>query len=276
MVARTEKEDTRLLTNTHVEELRRSGWVLLRGGVPPEEIDNYSPAIRDYIMGTRQGMNADEQAMGASATKTFFRLDEAPQAVSDFVTSPLLGEIAARLLGVEAVRVLHFCGFFKASGGPSTPWHQDLTYIPLDTDKALSIWIPLMDMTPEMGALVFAEGSHLSGALDNPFAARERFPLAQTGNLKVGDVSVHMGWTVHASLKNTSARMREAFSVCYYADGARIRLRGDVPFMRSLMDSYFAGLSPGDVAAGPRNPVVYRAAQHVNDESGETGAKKKS
>lgn len=258
MAAREEKDGTTLPAETKIEQLRRRGWVTLRALLSPGQIESYRPAISDYIMGHRQEMDADEQAMGASATKTMFSLGEAPQAVSEFVRSPLLGEIAAELLGVEAVRVLHFCGFFKSGGGPSTPWHQDLSYIPLDTDKLLSIWIPLTSITPDMGALVFAEGSHLHGLLENPWVAAEQFPLVQTGSMKAGDVSVHMGWTLHASLKNTSPQMREALAICYYGDGARIQTRGDLPFMRGLMNSCFDGLSPGDPAVGPLTPVVYR------------------
>lgn len=262
MAAREEKESkVSTLSDAGSEQLRRRGWVVLRGLLSPVEIESYRPAIRDYIMGHRAGMDSDEQAMGASATRTMFSLGEAPQAVAEFVTSPLLGEIAAQLLGVEAVRLLHFCGFFKSGGGPPTPWHQDLSYIPLDTDRLLSIWIPLTAITPDMGALVFAEGSHTRGLMNQPWLAGEQFHLVQTGAMDVGDVSVHMGWTLHASLKNSSAHMREALAICYYADGARIQMRGDVPFMRSLMQSCFDGLGPGDAAAGPLNPVVYRRSR---------------
>lgn len=246
------------VTDTAIEHLRERGWVKLRGVVPPARIESHRPQIQAYVMERRQTLNAQEQLLGASATKNMFRLNDAPQAVSEFVTSPLLGEIAARLLGVEAVRVLHFCGFFKAGGGPSTPWHQDLTYIPLDTDKVLSIWIPLTRITPDMGVLVFAEGSHLHGQLGDMRGIPAHYPLVQTGSLEVGDVSVHMGWTLHSSLKNTSAQMREAITILFYPDGARVETRGDVPFMRCIMNDCFPGLAPGDLANGAANPLIYQ------------------
>ncbi|HEX8145193.1 MAG TPA: phytanoyl-CoA dioxygenase family protein [Pyrinomonadaceae bacterium] len=258
MTTLLEKDGAPSLTDDQIEHLRERGWVVLRGIISPDKLLGYRPALRDYIMGHREKMDDVERAMGASAKKTMFSLGEAPTTVSEFVKSPLLGEIAAQLLGVDAVRVLHFCGFFKSGGGPPTPWHQDLSYIPLDTDKLLSLWIPLTGITPDMGALVFAEGSHLHGLSDKPWLAGEHFPLVQTGSMEAGDISVHMGWTLHASLKNKSTQMREALAVCYYSDGARIQTRGDVPFMRGLMNSCFAGLRPGDQAAGPLNPVVYR------------------
>jgi ectoine hydroxylase-related dioxygenase (phytanoyl-CoA dioxygenase family) len=257
-MSRQETVLTSPVTDTAIEHIRRCGWVKLRGVVPPAGIENSRAEIRDYVMDRRQTLNAQEKSVGASATKNMFRLGDAPQVVSDFVTMPLLGEIAARLLGVEAVRVLHFCGFFKAGGGLPTPWHQDLTYIPLDTEKVLSIWIPLTRITTDMGVLVFAEGSHLHGQLDDEHRVPARYPLVQTGSLEVGDVSVHMGWTLHSSLKNTSTQMREAITILFYPDGARIETRGDVPFMQCIMNDCFPGLVHGDLAAGASNPLVYK------------------
>ncbi|MGB8508283.1 MAG: phytanoyl-CoA dioxygenase family protein [Pyrinomonadaceae bacterium] len=245
------------VTDAAINQLRQRGWIKLRGVVPPAEIEKCRPDIQEYVMQRRQSLNAQEQSLGASATTNMFRLNDAPKAVYEFVTSPLLGEIAGRLLDVEAVRFLHFCGFFKAGGGAPTPWHQDLTYIPLDTDKVLSIWIPLTRITTDMGVLVFAEGSHLQGQLDGGHHALKGFPLVQTGSLEVGDVCVHTGWTLHSSLKNTSTQMREAIAILFYSDGAHVETRGDVPFMRCIMNDCFPGLAAGDVANGPLNPLIY-------------------
>jgi ectoine hydroxylase-related dioxygenase (phytanoyl-CoA dioxygenase family) len=244
------------LTPAQIEDFRRRGFTTLRGVFSPEEIGSNRPAIRDYVMRSRQALDSSEQAIGASPRKAVCNLEEAPPEVADFIKSPRLGEIAARLLSVDSVRILHFTGFFKSGGGPATPWHQDLTFIPLDTEKALSIWVPLTDVTPDMGALIFAEGSHLRGQL-NPVADTGQFPIRQNGVMRAGDVSVHMGWTLHTSLKNSSTTMREAVAISYYADGARIRINSNVPMIQSFLDTYFAGLAPGDLAVGPMTPVVF-------------------
>jgi ectoine hydroxylase-related dioxygenase (phytanoyl-CoA dioxygenase family) len=267
-------ERTNYSMTAQQEELQRLGHLVLRGVLTPEEVAAYRPILQEYIKDVQA--NAAAGALDAapfvereakakvtqtpasgSDTKPAYSLQNAPQKVAEFICSPRLGEIAAHFLGVEAVRVLHFCGFFKASGGQPTPWHQDLTYIPLDTDKVISIWLPLTDITPEMGTLIFAEGSHLYGQAAAT-AARNRFPVAHTGAMRAGDVSLHYGWTLHGALKNSSARMREAFAICYYADGARIQTSEGAPFMESLIESCFPGLSAGDLAIGPLNPVVFR------------------
>lgn len=252
-------EGTYNLADAQIEEIQRQGCGVLRGVLSREELARHRPLLRDYVMGRRKAMNLIEQAVGASPSETIFSLNTAPQSVVNLVTSPRLGEIAARVLNVEAVRLLHFSGFFKPGGGPGTPWHQDLTYMPLDTDKVVSIWIPLTDITPDMGGLLFAEGSHLSGELV-PHIDVKNFSILQNGAMQAGDASLHMGWTIHSSLPNSSKDMREVITIGYYADGTRIHERGSAPIIRSFLDTYFSGLSSGDLAEGPLNPVVFRRA----------------
>lgn len=263
---------------SQVEELHRRGWVVLRNVFSADEMSGHRALLRDYISSTQakraDAMDATPFASAgdparapaaaaassgapAPASKPAYSLADAPAEVAAFVRSARLGEIAARCLGVEALRVLHFAGFIKPGGGPPTPLHQDLSYIPLDTDKVISIWIPLTELTPEMAPLVFAEGSHLHGCLDDPLGGAGRFPLVQSGAMAAGDVSLHLGWTLHGALKNSSARTREAFAICYFADGARIERREGGPFIQNILNSCFPGLAPGQLAEGPLNPVVY-------------------
>jgi ectoine hydroxylase-related dioxygenase (phytanoyl-CoA dioxygenase family) len=263
---------------SQVNELHRRGWVVLRNVFSPDEMSGHRALLRDYISSTQAkrpdamdaapfasaGDSAPAPAASsassratAPANKPAYSLADAPAEVAALVRSARLGEIAARCLGVEALRVLHFAGFIKPGGGPPTPLHQDLSYIPLDTDKVISIWIPLTELTPEMAPLVFAEGSHLHGYLDDPLGGAERFPLIQNGAMEAGDVSLHLGWTLHGALKNSSVRTREAFAICYFADGARIERREGGTFIQNIFHSCFPGLAPGELAEGPLNPVVY-------------------
>lgn len=244
------------VTPDQLDAFRRRGFLVLRGVFTRDEIAGFRSGFRDYVMARREGMTDDERTLGGSATRTIFTIGESPADIAQFVTSPRLGEIAARLMDADAVRFLNFYGFFKPAHAPPTPWHQDHSYVPIDTDQMLTIWSPLDDVTPEMGGLVYAEGSHGHGALGE--ADARRFRLIQGGALAAGDVSIHTGWLLHCAMANTTAHMREAFAVSYYADGARIQISRMVPYMRVLLDSCFAGLEPGQLAASPANPVVYR------------------
>ena len=107
-----------------------------------------------------------------------------------------------------------------------------------------------------MGSLIFAEGSHTGGALNPPRDAG-RFPQVANDAMAVGDISIHLGWTIHSSMKNSSEHMREVVALGYYADGARIAARPPIPITKSMMEDIFPGLAPGDLAAGPMTPRVY-------------------
>jgi ectoine hydroxylase-related dioxygenase (phytanoyl-CoA dioxygenase family) len=239
------------LTAEQIAEVHERGHAVLRGVLSRAEVSAFRPALREYVQAKGAVL------VGGSSATAEYHLSDAPQAVADLVTSPRLGEIAARLLDAEAVRILHFAGLFKPAGGAPTPWHQDLAYLPLGGEKMITLWIPLTDFTPDMGTLVFAEGSHREGRTLGP-AALETFPMAHNGPMQAGDLSLHLGWTLHSAQENSTDREREALAIVYYADGTRIRVRGNLPVMQRLLNRYFAGLADGDPAIGPMNPVVFR------------------
>ena len=56
---------------------------------------------------------------------------------------------------------------FKEAGGGITPWHQDQYYWPLDRPDTITMWMPLVDLAPEMGVMKFASKSHAGGMLEN-------------------------------------------------------------------------------------------------------------
>jgi ectoine hydroxylase-related dioxygenase (phytanoyl-CoA dioxygenase family) len=46
-----------------------------------------------------------------------------------------------------------------------TPWHQDRFSWPLPADSTVTMWMPLVDLTPEVGSMTFGAGTHRRGAL---------------------------------------------------------------------------------------------------------------
>lgn len=235
-------------------DLDRWGFVTIRGALDAEWVAGHREPIATYVEGHLAEMAADSRAMGASAASPTFSLSDAPPQVAAFVTDPALARIAAALLGAPAVRLLHFCGFFKPPEGSATPWHRDLDFIPLATERVVSAWIPLIPVDPTMGVLAFATGSHKDRSRAAP---PQNFPQIASGRLAPGDVSFHLGCTLHSAGPNSSERMREVIAVSFYADGARIAEDDGPAFRAAMREHYFAGLSPGDLAEGPANPIVY-------------------
>lgn len=106
----------------------------------------------------------------------------------------------------------------------------------MDTPHTLTMWMPLVDITHDMGGLNFASGSHQSGYLGEGISddsqafyedviAQRGFPVVshalQQGRLKAGDATFHNGWILHSAPPNNSDRARQAMTVVYFAEGVR-------------------------------------------------------
>lgn len=232
---------------------RARGHLAMKAALPAETIAAAAPALRAFIH-ERQGV--PDPFGDDSRARSIFTLLDAPAPVARFVTSPRLGEIAADLLDVDAVRLWNFRGFFKPAGGGGTPWHQDQTYIPLDTYAVVTLWAPLAEVEADMGALLFAEGSHAAGPI-HPAPEVPSWPVVRDPPLGRGDLSAHLGWTLHASLPNVGGRTREAVAVCFYADGARLKAPPS-PFLAQILRPMLTGVSPGEPVAGAANPLVFK------------------
>ncbi|MET0245185.1 MAG: phytanoyl-CoA dioxygenase family protein [Sphingomonas sp.] len=240
-----------------LSDFAAQGHCLVRAALPAETVEAAAGPFRAYVRDRHAGLNGFERSLGASATRTVFDLVTAPSSIRDLVCAPVLGRIAADALGVAAVRVLHFNGFYKPGGGMATPWHQDMGYIPLTCDAVVTLWLPLVPVTAEMGPLIFASGSHHDGALDLA-GIDQRYPVSVNAPMQPGDLSLHSGWTAHRSEPNRSGRTREAVAISYFPDGARVRsAHGGPPMMASLLAEALAGIEPGSPARGDTVPLVY-------------------
>jgi len=249
--------------------LRREGHILLPGVATPEEVAAY----RGVILAAREKFGAERTPLDSRDTygKAFLKgmnLWPKDEGVRRFVLARRFGQIAADLLGVDGVRVYHDQALLKEPGGGITPWHQDQHYWPLDTDNTITMWMPLVDVTPEMGTMRFASGSHLDGYLgDMPIGddseqtfeeyIRSRgYRIAPGAAMKAGDATFHCGWTLHGAGGNATDRTREVMTVIWFADGARVTQPDNASRERDL-ERWLPGLKPGDLAATELNPLVF-------------------
>jgi ectoine hydroxylase-related dioxygenase (phytanoyl-CoA dioxygenase family) len=168
------------------------------------------------------------------------------------------------------VRLYHDQALFKEPGGGLTPWHQDQYYWPLDSDRTVTMWMPLVDITADMGGMEFGSGTQCRPALAElaisdeseaffeRMAASGEFAVTKPVPMAAGDATFHAGWTLHRAMPNTSNQMREVMTIIFFADGARL-LEPRYQERRSPFESLFEGLNPGDVAASDLTPIVYGA-----------------
>ncbi len=253
-----------------IADFQCRGHILLRGVASSEEMAAY----RAVILAARDQFGAEPTPLAERDTygRAFLKgmnLWTKDAGVRRFVLARRFARVAADLLGVEGVRIYHDQALLKEPGGGITPWHQDQHYWPLDTNQTVTMWMPLVDVSPEMGTMHFASGSHRNGYLgDVPIGDRSErkfneyirdrgYTVVPGGAMRAGDATFHRGWTLHGAPANVTGRCREVMTVIWYADGARV-LDPDNDSRRRDLERWMPGLRPGDLAASELNPLVFR------------------
>jgi len=253
-----------------IASFRRDGHVYLRGLCSSEEISAYTPEIEAAARARNRETRplAERDTYGKAFLQTL-NLRQNSAAVIQFVTAKRFARVAAELMGVRAVRIFHEQALFKEPGGGRTPWHQDQYYWPLDTANTVGLWMPLVDVSAECGALLHASGSHRMGLLDQlnisdqsdevfrKHIEAQGFPVV-TNTMRAGDATFHYGWTLHAALPNNSKQMRKAMVVTYYDADARVGVPQNA-HQENDRKVFLGGIAPGELANGPLNPVLYDA-----------------
>jgi non-haem Fe2+, alpha-ketoglutarate-dependent halogenase len=144
--------------------------------------------------------------------------------------------------------------FIKEPGdGKYVSWHQDLTYWGLEPDDVVSIWLALSPATVESGCMRMMPGSHRGGRVDHvtTYSPDNVLSRGQTINaeldelkaidvaLQPGQMSMHHGWTFHASHPNRSRDRRIGLNMNLAAPNVRqSKFEGDSAMLLRGKDSY--------------------------------------
>ncbi len=257
------------MTGAQIEEFNKNGHILIRGLATAAEVRRSAPAIRSaaYRLST-ETRSLEERDTYGKAFLQIMNLWRHDEAVREFVFENRFAKVAAALLGVERVRLYHDQALFKEPLGGYTPWHQDQYYWPLDTDRTVTMWMPLVDIDSEMGMLTFASGSQALGPIGSvrisdeseaaydEYIASRGFPVVRADAMCAGDATFHLGWTIHSAGANCSPdKTREVMTVIYFADGARVT-EPQNPNQEDDRRAWLGGRSPGEIADSELNPVL--------------------
>jgi len=261
------------LADEDIAAFRHNGHILLKGVASPSEIAYYQPYITAAVnrFNTEQRPIAERDTYG-KAFLQIMNLWVRDDAVRRFTLARRFARIAADLMGVSGIRIYHDQALYKEPGGGFTPWHQDQYYWPVDTDHTVTLWMPLIDVTPEMGMMVFASGSQDAGYIEDlpisdkseqvfqQFVRDRGYPLSRPRAMTAGDATFHRGWTLHCASENKTTLTREVMTIIYVADGSHA-LKPDNPNRVHDLADWMPGVKPGDLIASPLNPRVYPIAE---------------
>lgn len=151
----------------------------------------------------------------------------------DLIMHPKILDVIETLIGSE----IQFNGDFwvrpKLPNEKLTtlPWHQDSAYMPhTENDTHLTVWLPLVDVEVENGALQFLPGSHTSGLQTYHRVEGEAFTVPvqsptsshtniDTLEMKKGDLLIFNNLVFHRSLLNRSDTIRWSVDFRYSQTG---------------------------------------------------------
>jgi len=246
-----------------------NGHILLRNVADRSTLSEYRPIIGEEV----RRLNLQTLPLHQRDTygKAFIQISniwEHNEALKRFVFARRFAKIAADLMGVSGVRIYHDQALFKEPGGGHTPWHQDQIYWPVDTANTITMWMPLVDISEEIGSMTFVSGSHLHGYISkqvisdeshktlSQYIEKNDLPQVGYGGMQAGDATLHAGWTLHSAPGNPTDAMREVMTIIYVADHTRV-LEPDTKARENDLKKWIPGKQPGDWVDSPLNPLVY-------------------
>lgn len=165
----------------------------------------------------------------------------ADRTLRDLATDQRIGEIAARLMGQDVVRLWHDQLLYKPGSGPGVTrvnvgWHQDYQYWQCaETPTLLTAWVAFDDVDLDNGCMQFMAGSHRWG-LEREGNFFEQDTQEQLRRLeaehpietvpvvmRAGQVSFHHCLTFHGSGPNRTRNPRRSLAIHLMAGETRYR-----------------------------------------------------
>jgi ectoine hydroxylase-related dioxygenase (phytanoyl-CoA dioxygenase family) len=191
--------------------------------------------------------------------------------VREIAFSKRLARIAAELLGTRGVRMWHDQALYKEPSGSFTPWHVDQQYWPMANPNSITAWIPLQPVPMEMGPLCFGRGSHRKhiGRDLEISSESEELIRAEVKKQKIdevqepfelGDVSYHLGWTLHRAGPNTTPTPRRVFTIIYMDVDMRLAQPKNKNQQHDW-ETWTPSTHVGEIMDDQLNPVLYEAGQ---------------
>jgi len=214
-----------------ISDFQRDGFVVIEGVTTHEDLDRIS-RIMARLYRRYRGLARRRRAwdLGAGTAGDPPEILEINQTLA---LEPELGttetfqrcrELAAALLQRPVEYRFDHAIYKPAFNGRATAWHQDEAYTLDPTLVTAHFWVPVQDVSVEMGCMQFIPGSHRERVRPHQRLERLRHAHAlETTDvdatraiacpLRAGDVTVHFPRTLHYTGPNLTAVPRLAWSL---------------------------------------------------------------
>ena len=214
------------------------GFVILKQFLPQDALAEVDRALRNYIEQKVPSLPAMDVFCEDRPTRQQIRMLPRMNEHDDFFDglfrSGPLRDLAAHLLGTDAVPkdVAYFNKLPRI--GEATPPHQDGWYFHLDPCEAITLWLSLDHVDEENACVRYLPGSHRSGMRHHErsrvlgfsqhitdYSEQER-SREVPARVAPGDLIAHDALVVHRTDANRSARTRRAIGFVYFSARAAV------------------------------------------------------
>ena len=261
------------LSDAALRQFREDGFIQLPNVLSADVLAEYGPHV-DRLVAERNRLKdipLEQRTIYDQAFIQVCNLWRESDRVRELAFSPRLARIAAELLGVRGVRMWHDQALYKEPSGGVTPWHVDQQYWPMASASSITAWIPLQAVPIEMGPLCFGRGSHrkrigrdleISAESDREIgAAVDQHKISEVQRpYALGDVSFHLGWTLHRAGTNASAACRRVFTIIYMDVDMRLAEPKNQN-QQNDWEQWTPSTKIGEVMDDPLNPILFCTAQ---------------
>ena len=257
-----------ILNQAQIDFYQKNKYIKLKNIFDAETIAHFNKVISRKV----DELNDVETPLEKRNTygKAFlqlFNLWREDEEIKKLIFSRRLASLAAQLMQVDGVRLYHDQALFKEAGGGITPWHADQYYWPLETDKAITVWIPLQETPLEMGPLEFSAGSHqivegrdLAISDESEQKIQERLRVTDFEHIiepfDLGEVSFHSGWVFHRAGANTTDQVRRVMTIIYMDKDMRLKEPTNSGQINDW-ETWCPGVNIGEIIDSPINPVLF-------------------
>ncbi len=249
-----------------VDHFNENGFVVAENLLSSSEISHYRKVIEDAVK-YRKRFDKRELPEKSEYEQSLMQCqnlwEDFPE-IRKLAFNQRIAATAAKLLGVDRLRIWHDQALVKESGGRETDIHHDQAYWPIKETNTITAWIPLVSVSERNGQMGFFSGSHKTKDIKfvNIFKGKvtqqelEKLPQVvgkepEYIKLKAGDVSFHHGLTFHTAKPNKTKKDRPVFTVIFFAEGST---RRDDQFHFSVDR---AGIGVGEIIDSDVTPLAF-------------------
>ncbi|MTI08241.1 phytanoyl-CoA dioxygenase family protein [Curvivirga aplysinae] len=207
-----------------------------------------------------------------------FKIHTAMPSAFEVATNPKLLDAVETILGPNILLYSVSYIIKEPHSASHVSWHQDLTYWGLSCDDQVSAWLALSPATMESGCMRMIPGSHLGGKREHQLIEDENNVLLNGQNvigvdekaavycpLSPGEVSLHHGWTLHASMPNISHDRRIGLNIQYLAPHVRQLKNPEDGAILVRGEDHYNNFPVDMPATKPNDPAQWAYRQKLSD-----------